>query len=89
MSVTVPDGYSEVGSYHTHPHSSGNPEGEGFSGNPGDAQYYENHYWLGTGYVADTSSRNMYRYTPGGRDATPRNGVYGEKVEHIPDPSNQ
>lgn len=62
---------------------------ERVSGNPGDAQYYENHYWLGTGYVADTSSRNMYRYTPGGRDATPRNGVYGEKVEHIPDPSNQ
>ena len=83
LGVTVPDGYSVAGWYHTHPHTKGNLGGEGFS--VGDAQWSENHSRIG--YVADTISRNMYRYTPGGppsRDSVRHNGVYGTFVAHIP-----
>lgn len=65
LAVSVPDGYTEVGYYHTHPHfTKENMEGEGFSGPEGDVGYIANHPGLGTAYVADTVSRNMYRITP-------------------------
>ncbi len=65
LGVSVPDGYVEVGYYHTHPHfTKDNVEGEGFSGPEGDVEYIANHPVLGTAYVADTVSRNMYRITP-------------------------
>jgi RHS repeat-associated protein len=91
LGVSVPDGYVEVGYYHTHPHfTKENVEGEGFSGPEGDVGYIANHPGLGTAYVADTVSRNMYRITPRpGGDITP--GVdsrgrttWGTFVRHIP-----
>ena len=91
LGVSVPDGYVEVGYYHTHPHfTKDNVEGEGFSGPEGDVGYIANHPGFGTAFVADTVSRNMYRITPRpGGDITP--GVdsrgrttWGTFVRHIP-----
>lgn len=62
--VKVPKGFSVVGEYHTHPHTT-RDEAEG--ADAGDVNHLR--YVAGTehvdrpGYVADTYSGNVYRYT--------------------------
>ncbi|MGA2170935.1 MAG: RHS repeat-associated core domain-containing protein [Terracidiphilus sp.] len=81
--VTVPDGYSSVGWYHTHPDSG--PEGEGFS--EGDINFSNQ---IGkTGYVGMSYSGNVRQYvpsTPGhpGTQYNGYNGVTGDLIGNIP-----
>jgi RHS repeat-associated protein len=80
--VTIPEGFTGVADYHTHPESF-KEEGQGLSGR--DEQHaYDYHR---TVYEADTYSRNMYRFTPGVSAYKPNEwccGVIGDFVTHIP-----
>jgi RHS repeat-associated protein len=80
-SIIVPGGYLLSADYHTHPHVD-SAEGQGFSccqlGDAGHAVAFNR-----TGYVADTISGNLYRFTPG---VTVDNGpteITGDFVTHI------
>ncbi len=80
--VSVPKGFKEVADYHTHPHNF-HAEGEGFSaGDETHANYFHR-----TVYVADTYSRNLYKFTPGKTEFKPNEyccGVIGDPMGHIP-----
>ena len=58
----IPRGYLGVASYHTHPHVT-QYEWQGFSGKSGDAGLLDREDIIG--YVADSHSRNLFRFTPG------------------------
>jgi hypothetical protein len=80
--VSTPDGFTRVADYHTHPHSD-RAEGQGLSAGDEQHAYITNR----TGYVADTYSRNVYRFTPGVSTYKPNEyccGVIGDFVAHIP-----
>lgn len=81
--VSIPDAFTSVADYHTHPESF-KVEGQGLS--VGD-ENFANRYNR-TEYEADTYSRNMYRYTPGVSAYKPNEyccGTIGDFVAHIPD----
>jgi RHS repeat-associated protein len=63
-SVTIPKGFTKVSPYHTHPHTR-KTEGEG--ADPGDVNVLRNmvhdEHVDRVGYVADTFSGSVYRYT--------------------------
>ena len=80
--VTIPEGFTVVADYHTHPLD--DPVfGPGLSGT--DEKYSYDHHR--TGYEADTLSRNMYRFTPEVSKYKPNEwccGPIGDFVSHIP-----
>lgn len=63
----VPDGFTIVGDYHTHPHTTST---EGLGADPGDVESLRgiarNQHLDIPGYVADTFSGSVYRYTQWG-----------------------
>ena len=81
-SIIVPAGYLLSADYHTHAHVDV-AEGEGFSccqgGDAGHAMFYNR-----VGYVADTISGNLYRFTPGVTVDNGPEGTIGDPVTHIP-----
>ena len=81
-SENLPDGYKGVADYHTHHHID-SAEGSGFSvGDQDHAIFYGR-----VGYVADTYSRDMFRYTPLVTTWKPNEyccGSIGDFVAHIP-----
>lgn len=84
--VKVPKGFSVVGEYHTHPHAT-SAEGEGPS--TGDINRlriiaHDQHVDR-PGFVADTFSGNVYRYTQWEPIKSMYDtGVYGTKIGNIP-----
>jgi len=82
QSVTTPKGFTIAADYHTHPHTI-KEEGEGFS--LGDEQF--SLFYSRVMYVADTFSRNMYRYVPHVTQDKENEwccGVIGDFVVRIP-----
>ena len=82
--VTTPEGFTVAADYHTH-HENDTAEGQGLSGR--DEQHsYDFHR---VSYVADTISRNLYRFNPADSSQYKPNewccGVIGEFVAHIPE----
>jgi hypothetical protein len=76
--VTVPDGYAQVASFHTHPDP--NPYGEGFS--VGDMAWANRNAM--NDYVGMAYSGNVRQYVPGQTKDNGLNGVSGDLIYTIP-----
>jgi RHS repeat-associated protein len=82
QNMIVSDGFTEVAGYHTHPDESG--FNEGFSTGPLSDTGWADANRTGL-YVADVSSRNLYRYDPGRTQVKSYDKVTGDLVGRVPE----
>jgi hypothetical protein len=82
QNMLVPEGFTKKAAYHTHPDEVGR-QGEGFSTGPLADTGWANSQKIRF-YVADVSTRNLYRYDPGVTKIRGSDAVTGDLVGRVP-----